>query len=393
MLSGPPSDPVRFSGAMSQLPPTEPRPAGQNGHAQPGLRPLITSSPAEWDATAVPERKWHVTNWLPQGRPSALYGDGGVGKTLAAQQLITSTVTGRPWFGLEVQKSPALGIFCEDDLDELHIRQADINAALGVAMNALAAMRIASRVGDENLLMTFDREGIGAVTEFFSQVLDAAKAMRAGLVVVDTAADTFGGNENIRPQVRQFVSGCLGRLARDTGATVLLCAHPSVAGLVSGQGTGGSTAWSNSVRSRLYLEREPAASGGPVAPDENIRILSRKKANYSSIGESIRLRWCQGALVLDGTKDGILGSITRKAVDETFLAILNRLNDQEFNVSPKKNAGNYAPVLFAKQPDRDGYDARAFEGAMYRLLNQKRIMVESYGRKGDERQRIVRSAP
>ena len=32
------------------------------------------------------------------------------------------------------------------------------------------------------------------------------------LVVIDTAADTFAGNENIRPQVRQFIT-LLTRLA------------------------------------------------------------------------------------------------------------------------------------------------------------------------------------
>jgi hypothetical protein len=42
-------------------------------------------------------------------------------------------------------------------------------------------------------------------------------------------------------------------LALETSSTALLLAHPSLSGMASGSGTSGSTAWSNSVRSRLYL--------------------------------------------------------------------------------------------------------------------------------------------
>ena len=62
-------------------------------------------------------------------------------------------------------------------------------------------------------------------------------------------------------------------------------------------GHSGSTDWSNAVRSRLDPagQRMTATSGG----DTNARILTRKKANLASIGDTIRLHWQNGVIVPD----------------------------------------------------------------------------------------------
>jgi RecA-family ATPase len=78
-----------------------------------------------------PERKWIVPDWIPYGVVTGLYGDGGLGKSLLAQQLQTCTALGRPWLGLPVQKVASLGVYCEDSRDEILRRQSEINAAYG----------------------------------------------------------------------------------------------------------------------------------------------------------------------------------------------------------------------------------------------------------------------
>ena len=60
--------------------------------------------------------------------------------------------------------------------------------------------------------------------------MKAAKDMGARLVILDTAADLFGGNENDRGQVRQFMNA-LSRIAMKINGAVVLCAHPSRAGM------------------------------------------------------------------------------------------------------------------------------------------------------------------
>jgi hypothetical protein len=74
------------------------------------------------------------------------------------------------------------------------------------------------------------------------------------------------GNENDRAQARQFI-GMLRGLAIRHECAVLLLSHPSVAGIASGGGSSGSTAWNNSVRSRLYLSRVVGNDGFEANPD------------------------------------------------------------------------------------------------------------------------------
>jgi len=49
-----------------------------------------------WQAL-TPERNWVIKEWLPKGYVTAIYGDGGVGKSLLSQQLMTAVATGSPW--------------------------------------------------------------------------------------------------------------------------------------------------------------------------------------------------------------------------------------------------------------------------------------------------------
>ncbi|MBF0562240.1 MAG: AAA family ATPase, partial [Alphaproteobacteria bacterium] len=148
------------------------------------------------------------------------------------------------------------------------------------------------------------------------------------LVVIDTAADTFGGNEIARPQVRQFLSR-LTRLAQQIDGVVIVLAHPSQSGMSSGSGGGGSTAWSNSARSRLYLEIPEPESGRTV--ERNARILTRKKSNYASIGDEITLKYVDGCFEAEGENSNNdmvsrIEKVSREVTcEEIFLSALDRL--------------------------------------------------------------------
>jgi RecA-family ATPase len=77
------------------------------------------------------KREWIVPDWIPKGVVSSLSGDGGMGKTLLAQQLLYATGLGGKWLGIDVPAVRGLGVFCEDDEDELHRRHNAIKADLG----------------------------------------------------------------------------------------------------------------------------------------------------------------------------------------------------------------------------------------------------------------------
>lgn len=256
------------------------------------VRAMELLHPSAWTSPAK-AREWIIQDWVPRGVVTALYGDGGMGKSLLAQQLMTSVSFGLPWLGLEVAKGRALGIMCEDDPDELHRRQEAINASISKPMVSIDGMAYVSRVGDDNVLMAFDGADVGELTHTYYQIEKTCEEFRPDLVVMDTIADFFGGNENNRSQVRQFVQNTFGRLARKFNCGLVICGHPSASGISSGSGTGGSTAWNNTVRSRMYLT---TPDGDDVNPDA--RLLSRKKANYAARDASLTLVWQAGAFVV-----------------------------------------------------------------------------------------------
>ena len=341
-------------------------------------KPLGITDPKSLFGVPVPERRWIVQEWLPVGHTTLNFGDGGVGKTLLAQQLMTACATGTPWCGLAVEKCRAFALFCEDDPEELHRRQDAINAHLGLNFGDLGGMRWASGVGEDNVLADFDHDGNMLLTDRYHEVVRAARDFGARLVILDTAADLFGGNENDRKQVKRFIGRALTGLAQAIDGAVLLNAHPSRSGMSSGSGDGASTSWSNSARSRWYLTRPEAADCEQADPNE--RVLTKLKANFSTIGDAIRLRWHRGVLVSPDTGADRFNAASRKAECEAvFMSLLTRSIAQGRTVGIAKNAGNFGPTIFSKAPDRAGFTRREFEYAMEALLAGRLILAEQYG--------------
>jgi RecA-family ATPase len=342
--------------------------------------------PINLQGVPVPVRRWLVPDWIPFQTVTGLYGDGGVGKSLLAQQLLTATALNQKWIGLQTMPVKSLGVFCEDPHDELHMRQYNINLHYDCEFADLADMRWLERFGEDNVLMDFNG-GHGNTTKFFDEVLVTAKEFGAQLVIIDTVADTFGGNENDRNQVRQFIQVALGQIAREIDGCVVALAHPSRSGLASGSGDSGSTGWNNSFRSRAFLS-EPEVAQGEV-PDPNARTLQRKKANYALRDDTIDLRWNNGVLIPIAADTGIIASINRRSAERVFLDLLAALTAENRHVSESKHSGNFAPRVFANRPDREKYKQEDFHGAMERLFAQRRIIVEEYGRAHDRRTRIA----
>jgi len=367
----------------------EPRRAASTG--DPAAASLTITSPAAF-VGSPPPRKWIVQDWIPCSVVTGLYGDGGLGKSLLAQQLQTSTALGTGWLGLPVEKCVSLGVYCEDSQDELWRRQADINAAYGVDFASLASVHWLPRLGEDNLLMHFPRNGVGELTQFHSRVLEAACDFKARLAVVDTASDVFGGNENDRGQVRQFISRALGLIAQRINGAVLLCAHPSRAGLASSEGDGGSTGWSNAFRSRLYL-RAPVLEDGET-PDPNARVLERRKANYASRNDELRLRWRQGVIepeALEAPESPGATPFGKVTAADVFLNLLRQFEERGRPLSVSTRAGNYAPRAFGQLPSKQrcAYREADFRHAMEWLFTEGKVENVPYGRKGDERRKIV----
>lgn len=202
------------------------------------------------------------------------------------------------------------------------------------------------------------------------------KEEKPALLVLDTLADIYGGNEVVRAQARAFVN-MLRKIAIQNNMAVVVLAHPSLDGLRSGKGTSGSTGWSNSVRSRLYFSRVYDDDGRE--PDTDARVLTSMKMNYGSVGNKIEMRWRSGVFVPAYTASA--GGDPMMAIaraDRVFLELLAKAREQNRNVHLSTGRG-YAPNEFKRDASIQGVTHSELEGAMKRLMDTKKIENVMYG--------------
>ena len=144
--------------------------------------------PLQWQDQPVPARQWLVDGLIPCRNVTMLGGDGGMGKSLAAMQLLTAAAVGRNWLGVPTEHVKCVGVFCEDDADELHRRMEAVVDHYDMSFGDLERLNLLSRVGMENTMMEFEKyTEKGETTPFFIQVMNHAIEFGARLVVLSKA--------------------------------------------------------------------------------------------------------------------------------------------------------------------------------------------------------------
>lgn len=344
--------------------------------------PLKPINPADWHGLPVPDRQWYVPDLIPMRQVTILSGDGGVGKSLLALQIAAAGAMSIDTLDLEPWAGEVLYLGAEDEADEFHRRLTDIAKAHERNLSDLFMFRLLPLADVDALLSVPDKAGTMQPTPLWNQTVAFAKDYEPRLIVLDTAADLYGGDEIKRAQVRQFIA-MLRKLAIEIDCAVLLLAHPSVQGMQSGTGSSGSTAWNNSVRSRLYFTAD--------SEDPDRRVLTTKKANYGKAGANIKLRWQDGAFVLDDGKPSASAGLLNKRADEVFRSALSAINRAGMRVAPTTGS-NFAPTVIAKRPDAEGISKKALEAAMHRLLASGLIKVIMEGPPSRQRQRLIVAA-
>ena len=280
------------------------------------------SLPVCRDWTGEPERReWLAPLWFPAGRVALLAADGGSAKSLFALQ-VAAVVAAGEGFQAPGSKGPAMlpgnkradgkapqlagkaGVVVfvtwEDEPDEVHRR-------LSGLPNLFDGRTVRDAVEDRLHLM--DLAGCGALwgpaddghRDTVARLTDTGRALEAyvrhvkpRLIVIDPVAAAYGGNENDRGAVRGFLSH-LNALAAETGAAVLLVAHPPKGR--NADHYSGSTDWRNGVRVMVILGPQPVRNyvgkpknGNSNAPAEG-QALTLEKANYARPGRTAWLRF------------------------------------------------------------------------------------------------------
>jgi RecA-family ATPase len=351
---------------------------------QRGLPTIGTLSPVDWTGKEAPAYDWMVEGCFLRGTVAMMSGDGGLGKSLLMQQLLTAAAVGRPWLGLDTQPARGYAFFCEDDEGELHRRQERINDHYEVSYAELGGVRYASRVGQENVLVEFDRRtDQPRRMPLFDALAEDVKRHQAQIVVLDTLADVFAGNEIVRNQVRRFVTA-LRKLAMEIQGVIILTAHPSLSGMATGSGISGSTAWNNSVRSRIYLTKPK--SNDEEEEDHNERLLRTMKNNQGPFGGALRLRWRDGVFVRSDMVSSSLDLVGRLDLIGAVLKAVEDLCRTGTRMSPDKFARTYVVTALAGQPSLRPYTRGQVESAKDALLADGRLVQTTIKR--DRKDRI-----
>ncbi len=259
-------------------------------------------------------------DYLPRGVVALWGAHGGTGKSTCALMLAVSVVTGRPLFGVGTSPAPAVFVSLEDGANIVRHRLAGICRAWGIDPLSLAE-RLHIVDGTENPeLFAADSRSAGEVTPSYVELFRLVENTHAGLVVVDNASDSFGGDEINRRQVRGFMRA-LGQVARLTDCAVCLLAHVDKTTsrnkkAEGGEGYSGSTAWHNSARSRLFMTRG----------DDGLLTLEHQKSNLGKRREPITLAWPDGGLPMLSNDaynfDGLNARAQGRADDTAAAALL-----------------------------------------------------------------------
>ena len=343
-------------------------------------KPLQWLDMSNWDTEPVPERKWAIKDRVPLNQAGLFSGEGGTGKSIIELMKNVAHVAGKDWLGSLPEPGPAFYIGAEDEEDELWRRLAAIANHYGVTFSELTAggLHALCLLGqDATLCAASSKSGKVETTALYGQLYEAAGDIKPKNISIDTLSRAFAGNEIDRGQVYAFASH-MQALAMAARGSVTVLSHPSLAGINSGSGISGSTAWHGAFRFRMYLTSIRPEAG--EQPDGDVRELQFRKNQYGPVGEAIALRYQHGLFLPEQGMSSLDKLAREQKAEETFLSLLARLGREGRNVSDKSNSPGYAPTTFAREKEAKGIRKDDLAAAMRRLFAANKIHVEQYGR-------------
>ena len=233
-----------------------------------GLPPLKWLDMSSWDTDPIPERQWAISNLVPLNQVG-LFSQGGTGKSIIEIMKNVAHVAGKEWFSHQPTQGGAFYLGAEDEADELHIRLAVIARHYGTTFKELIAggLKVLPLLGEDAVLCAANpKSGKVEPTKLYLRVLEQAGDLKPKNISVDTLSRAFAGNEIDRSQVYGFAM-YMQALAKVASGSVTVLSHNSLAGMASGSGLSGSTAWHGAFRFRQYLKGVKAPGAEEISPE------------------------------------------------------------------------------------------------------------------------------
>lgn len=299
------------------------------------------------DAPPAPTSWWG--RFLPEGEVTGAGGHGEAGKsTLLGVQLGAHLAVGAEFLGHAVRRARVAYYSAEDPPNVVMHR---LDKACRVHGFDIEAVRAGFHVldaseGNGALFIEQRAAGVrtGTTTSAYAALMQYVADNEIDVVIVDNASDVFEGDEISRTMVRRFIRG-LAQIVRPRGGSVVLLMHvdkSTARGLSSGSDSySGSTAWHNSVRSRLFLK----------STDDGGLELRHEKCNYGLKHAPIAMRWpADGLPELDRPLTPVVQGIADRNDLHAVLGLIHEYAGRGESIATSQNSpGNAARMLAAEK--------------------------------------------
>lgn len=312
-------------------------------------KPQITT----WDAIEVTDREWLIPQWLPANTVTMFTGEGGAGKSWLTLQAVCQVACGfrNAYLDPDFKKTadvqgPRHVVFAtyEDEPVEIKRRLQAVASGMEWIKDSLKTIKQHVHIVDMRGIGSVWGPGIGKHIANTGDLLSAGEDLRviceekkARLLVMDPLSGAFGGNENDRTAVYDFVSSFRG-WGDAVGCAMLVIGHLPKSTEGKAAGFSGSTAWEASARSMWMLgkrafQETPQKNSKNSDNDKQTRYywaLSHTKSNYAPLQSRIPLIktgtgwWTQVATrdeAVEGYEayeKGINQSLTEETDDEGY---------------------------------------------------------------------------
>ena len=262
-----------------------------------------------WDNIAVIDREWLIPNWLPANTATMFTGDGGAGKSWLTLQAVCQIASGfnnaflNPEFPIPSEADDSIEpkhvIFAtyEDEPAEIKRRLQALASGMNWIAESLETIKQHLHIVDMRGIGSVWGPGMGKHIALTGDLLLAGEAIRticeehnAKLLVIDPLSGAFGGNENDRTAVYDFVSSFRGW--GDTAKCALLViGHLPKGAEGRAAGFSGSTAWEASARSMWKLSKQVEKPDKDEEDEEEKAywVLEHTKGNYAALQPEVFL--------------------------------------------------------------------------------------------------------
>ncbi len=264
----------------------------------------------DWDDIKIEEeREWLIRYWLPANTVTMFTGDGGMGKSWLTLQAACQIACGynkaflNPSFDLpsdadeSVQPKHIIFATYEDEPEEIKRRLGKLAHGMSWIAESMSTIKQHLHIVDMRGKGSVWGPGIGHHIANTGDLLPIGEALRsiceekqARLLVMDPLSGAFGGNENDRTAVYDFISSF--RKWGDTAkCAILVIGHLPKGKEAREAGFSGSTAWEASVRSlwKLGKRQLDPKKNEPDFDREPHFVLEHIKSNYAKLQPDVFL--------------------------------------------------------------------------------------------------------